>query len=178
MRRLLPLGLRKAMQLNPNRRVCVCGGKPSEEAQIAPERHCREDTARSGSAKRSQRSKGISLCSCRTPRNRRPAERRAAQGSALIPRWQLHGVEARRASPGFCRLGSFHPRSPRLFRVGGFQMPFKTKQPLHGVESVWRVGRRAKASRLQTLPVLTASGAGCRRRRHLGTLRFPRAFPC
>lgn len=48
----------------------------------------------------------------------------------------------------------------------------QNQKPLSGVKS------KAKASRLQALPVLTASGAGCRRRRHLGTLRFPRAFPC
>lgn len=124
-RRPLPLGLRKAMQLNPSGGAGgggrgEWGGTPSEPERIAPERRCRENAARSGSATRGRGSKGILLS---------PAGLRAKGCSALIPRWRLHacGSAGGGQPKASWRLGVFHP-PPLLACPGrwGFRVPFKT----------------------------------------------------
>lgn len=173
-RRPLPLGLRKAMQLNPN------GGAAGGDT-FRGSAHCPRETLprkrspiRPGNARPAQQRD--SPCSCRPPRKTRPAERRAElRAHPTVAAIRCQSAEGQPRLPA--GLGDFTPallaRTERLvFRC----LSRQNQKPLRRVESEWRAGSKARASRLQTLPILTASGAGCRRRRHLGTLRFPRAF--
>lgn len=109
------------------------GRRPSEAAQIAPEERCRENAARSGWARRGQRSKGILLAAAGLR-----AEPRAPP-TAAAPRWRSGEGEPRLPAG----LRGFSPALlPRPERRG-FGCPLRQKQkPLRGAESGRRGGRR------------------------------------
>ncbi|XP_064563240.1 uncharacterized protein LOC135445134 [Zonotrichia leucophrys gambelii] len=156
-RRPLLRGLRKAIPLNPH----GGSGRGAEgDTFKLPPRRAAEQTCRPSAAADAPRCGRAPRRRCR----RSAAERRAGLRArpALLPR---------RAGPAGClQVTADLTPHPAL---AAFQLP--KPKTLSQREKPVRVGSKAEASRLQTLPTLPAPGAGCRHRQHFSS-RAPRGL--